>query len=336
MYSFAFVGGPLLEAGGDALGGAIGCDTFAAEVINPVVDFFVYNTVAKYALFQIIEQAIDKGSFTSPPHSLDPINPHQKLAGVLEHILPEEEKMLRTTNMRTLQCVVKHKLMDVDADVRLVAVTRSANSMSCEKGWFCPYLFASSRTPIIPRAQDFAIAQCFGPFLAGDYQLAHKLLSESAAVLSLCNPDPTVNIGTNRMLVTFIGITPYRGGMWSSSRRPGAALMNFHLLNGCPSLVIPTNNLAPLVAWSPITLVSMKGESFRPEALHEQVCEFLDGIISVKDCPPGVMANYEAALGRAVSMVINGPLGLKNIDPKILKGLDPERAGLITPFFSLE
>ena len=40
--------------------GVIRCDTFAAEIINPVVEFFYYNTVAKCALFQIIEQAIDK------------------------------------------------------------------------------------------------------------------------------------------------------------------------------------------------------------------------------------------------------------------------------------
>jgi len=323
--SFAFAGGPLLEAGGDALGGVIGCDTFAAEIINPVVDFFVYNTVAKYALFQIIEQAIDKGRNFSPSPNISAALIHA--IGLLEHILPEEEKMLRTTSMRTLQCVVKHKLMDVDADLRLARVVPSQSPLSCEKGWFCPYLFASSRTPIIPRSQEFTIAQCFGPFLAGDYQLAHKLLSESAAVLSLCNPDPTVNIGVNRVLVTFIGITPYRGGMWSSSRRPGAALMNFHLLNGCPSMVIPVNNMAPIVAWSPTTLASIKKPEFNPEWWHGQICDFLDSIISIKDCAPGIRANYEPALGRAASMVVNGALGLRNVQPGILKGLDPERAG---------
>lgn len=247
--------------------------------------------------------------------------------GILEHILPEEEKMLRTTSMRTLQCAIKHKLMDVDADVRLVGVEPAQNPMSCEKGWFCPYLFASSRTPIIPRAQDFAIAQCFGPFLGADYALAHKLLSESAAVLALCNPDPTVNIGCNRMLVTFVGITPYRTGMWSSSRRPGAAMINFHLVNGCPSLVIPTNERAPLVGWSPTTLLTMRSANYSPPLHHQKLCEFLDSIISPKDCSPGIMNNYEASLGRAVSMVINGALGTKTVDPKILKGLDPERAG---------
>lgn len=235
--------------------------------------------------------------------------------------------MLRTTSMRTMRCVIKHKLMDVDADLRLVGVVPTQNTLSCEKGWFCPYLFASSRTPIIPRSQDFTIAQCFGPFLGGDYALAHKLLSESAAILALCNADPTVNIGCNRMLVTFLGITPYRGGMWSSSRRPGAAMMNFHLVNGCPTLVIPTTNMAPLVAWSPTTLLTMRSPTYSPQEHHGEICDFLDSVISPKDCSPGIMRNYEASLGRAVSMVINGALGTKNVAPDILKGLDPERAG---------
>lgn len=69
IHRFAFVGGGLLESGGDALGGVIGCDSFAAEIINPVVDYFVFNTVAKYALFQIIEQAIDKGKFLQYSYS---------------------------------------------------------------------------------------------------------------------------------------------------------------------------------------------------------------------------------------------------------------------------
>lgn len=235
--------------------------------------------------------------------------------------------MLRTTSMRTMRCVIKHKLMDVDADLRLAGVVPTQNAMACEKGWFCPYLFASSRTPIIPRSKDFSIAQCFGPFLGGDYALAHKLLTESAAVLALCNPDPTVNIGCNRMLVTFLGITPYRAGMWSSSRRPGAAMMNFHLVNGCPTLVIPTNNMAPLVAWSPVTLQTMRSDLYSPQQHHEQICDFLDSIISPKDCSPGIMNNYETSLGRAASMVINGSLGTKTVAPDILKGLDPERAG---------
>ena len=101
----------------------------------------------------------------------------------------------------------------------------------------------------------------------------------------------------------------------------------FYLLIGCPLMVIPVNNMAPIVAWSPITLVSVKNPELNPEWWHGQICEFLDSIISIKDCASGVRASYESTLGRATGVVVNGGLGLRNVQPEILKGLDPERAG---------
>jgi hypothetical protein len=45
----------------------------------------------------------------------------------------------------------------------------------------------------------------------GDYLLAHKLLSETIHTLPMCDPNPETDIGTNRMLILFTGIAPYRG-----------------------------------------------------------------------------------------------------------------------------
>jgi hypothetical protein len=125
----------------------LGADSFVSEIINSGAGAIAASTVLKYSVFQIVEQAIDKG--------------------IIEHMLPEEEKMLQTTNVKSLQVGIKHKLMGVDADLRFVGIYSSRNTQACEKGWFCPYLFASARTPSIPRANEFAIAQSFGPFLSG-------------------------------------------------------------------------------------------------------------------------------------------------------------------------
>ena len=115
---------------------------------------------------------------------------------------------------------------------------------------------------------------------SGDYLLAHKLLSESAHTLALCDPNPTVDIGTNRMVILFTGISPYRG-VWSQSRRPGCGTIIFHLLDGCPALIIPVTNRAPICAWSPWTLAQMRAAQyamqpyapggFNPEWQHEQI-----------------------------------------------------------------
>lgn len=148
--TFAFVGGPLVDGAADSVTSAFGADSFVSELVSSGAGAIAASTVLKYSVFQIVEQAIDKG--------------------ILEHMLPEEEKMLVTTEVKSLQVGVKHKLMGVDADLRFVGVQPTRDLQGIEKGWFCPYLFASARTPSVPRANDFAIAQCFGPFLGGTYR----------------------------------------------------------------------------------------------------------------------------------------------------------------------
>lgn len=317
--TFAFVGGPLVEGMADGVTSTFGADSFISEIVNSGAGAIAASTVLKYSVFQIVEQAIDKG--------------------IIEHMLPEEEKMLQTTNVKSLQVGIKHKLMGVDADLRFVGIYPARNTQACEKGWFCPYLFASARTPLIPRANEFAIAQSFGPFLGGDYLLAHKLLSESAHTLSMCEANPEVDIGTNRLLILFTAISPFRAGMWSSSRRPGCGTIVFHLLDGCPALVIPVTKSAPITAWSPWTLSQMRQAQYsaqpptpgsglyQPEWQHEQICEWLDTIISVPHINPTLRDRYVDVLSRSVSLVINGALALEKCQP-LLGKLDPERAGI--------
>ncbi|KAL1595888.1 hypothetical protein SLS60_009578 [Paraconiothyrium brasiliense] len=145
--TFAFVGAPLVDGISDGVTSAFGADSFISEIVASGADTIVGSTVIKYGVFQIVEQAIDKG--------------------IIEHMLPEEEKMLVTTGVKSLQVGIKHKLMGVDADLRFVGIYPSRDPQACEKGWFCPYVFASARTPSIPRSNDFGICQFFGPFLGG-------------------------------------------------------------------------------------------------------------------------------------------------------------------------
>jgi len=167
--------------------------------------------------------------------------------------------------------------------------------------------------------------------------MAHKLLSESAHTLSLCDPAPTTDIGTNRMVILFTGISPYRANMWSTSRRPGCGTIIFHLLDGCPALIIPVTSRAPICAWSPWTLAEMRlaqysinlaPGGYSAEWQHEQICEWLDTIISVPHITPQVRDRYVDVLGRSVSLVINGALALEKCQP-LLGKLDPERAGIV-------
>lgn len=145
--TFAFVGAPLVEGADSVVTDLFGADSFVAELVSSGAGAVAGSVALKYGVFQLVEQAIDKGA--------------------LEHLLPEEEKMLRTTSVKSLQVGIKHKLMGVDADLRFWGVYPAKNAQECAKGWFCPYLFASARTPLVPRANDFAIAQFYGPFVGG-------------------------------------------------------------------------------------------------------------------------------------------------------------------------
>jgi hypothetical protein len=153
--TFAFVGAPVVDGLSDGITGAFGADSFISEIVSSGAGVITGSTIIKYGVFQIVEQAIDKG--------------------IIEHMLPEEEKMLQTTNVKSLQVGIKHKLMGVDADLRFAGIYPTTNSQACEKGWFSPYLFASARTPQIPRANDFAISQFFGPFLGGEFPHSSSL-----------------------------------------------------------------------------------------------------------------------------------------------------------------
>jgi hypothetical protein len=167
--TFAFVGAPLVDGISDGITGAFGADSFISEIVSSGAGTIVGSTIIKYSVFQIVEQAIDKG--------------------IIEHMLPEEEKMLQTTNVKSLQVGIKHKLMGVDADLRFTGIYPSQDAQKCDKGWFCPYLFASARTPQIPRANDYSVCQFFGPFLNGTYDSTFRqfmIAFSEATVFSSC------------------------------------------------------------------------------------------------------------------------------------------------------
>ena len=146
--TFSVIGAPLIDGASDLVTDTFGADSFVSEVVSSGACFITGNTIVKYGVFQIVEQAIDRG--------------------VLEHVLPEVEKIIHTTSVKSMQVSIKHKLMGIEADIRFIGTYPATNALACDKGWFCPYLFASSRTPVIPRQQDFAIAQFCNPSLNGE------------------------------------------------------------------------------------------------------------------------------------------------------------------------
>ena len=182
---------------------------------------------------------------------------------------------------------------------------------------------------------------------AADSHLTHKLLTESASVIPLCDPSPSIRLPYARVLVTFVGISPYRGessGMWSTSRRPGCGQLRIHMINGCPTLVIPAHSDAqrtPVIAWSPWTLKQMHEGSGRvglgaqgeytPQKQHQEVCSWLLGLVERGGVYSSIttrVGSLERVLGKVITMIINGAMSTPR-GGKIFGVLDIERAGIV-------
>lgn len=128
---------------------AVGAHVGADLIMGPAAEglSFAGSVLAK-AVTSVSEQAVDQG--------------------ILDRLSKEKDKILQTTAVKSLQFTVKHSLMGENALLRFFEETPAsyAEMMSCAKGWFCPYLYASGRTPSISRSSNFSVAQLTSPGLS--------------------------------------------------------------------------------------------------------------------------------------------------------------------------
>jgi hypothetical protein len=124
-----------------AVVGHFGADALAPSALEMTGEVF------KFGATQAVEKTVDDG---------------------IHHFTPGKALAVQhRAGVRTTQVKIKHKLMGSDANLRYVGGRPAVNQKDCSKGWFCPLLFASGRTPSIPRANDFAVAEFHGPGLNG-------------------------------------------------------------------------------------------------------------------------------------------------------------------------
>lgn len=126
-----------------------GAHVGADLIMGPAAEGLTFaGSLLQNAVMSVSEQAVDQG--------------------VLERLSKQKDKILITTSAKSLQFTIKHSLMGEDAVLRFLEESPATYTemMSCAKGWFCPYLYASGRTPSISRSKNFAIAQLASPALS--------------------------------------------------------------------------------------------------------------------------------------------------------------------------
>ncbi|KZT53733.1 hypothetical protein CALCODRAFT_39471 [Calocera cornea HHB12733] len=164
-----------------------------AAVATPLLHV-VGDTIVQAGLDTITVEVATIGAYHVAAHGVN-----EMLTEKIGDRFPKHSRKLETTAVMSLLIKLKHKhTMDdaalgffrssTHADTNLLS--NVADYLSIQKGWFSPYLFASNRRPIIPRAMRPDIVFCHGPFLAGDYRVAETILANSASVLDLAPPPP--------------------------------------------------------------------------------------------------------------------------------------------------
>jgi len=202
----------------------------------------VVGSSIKHATTFLTEQAVHEGI--------------HKMASKKGHAIRRQAGII-TWDLR-----VKHKLIGEEAEIVLLNERTATHPRDCARGWLCPYLYSTGRTPQLPRAKDFTIAQFVSPGLLADADLAPTLLSSlaeaGAPITPFCpwqSPHPTFP-RFQRLAIFLLGISPYRNS-WSQSRIPNEARISCHVFTHIPAIVLPVKPNCPVVAWSPWTLEQM-------------------------------------------------------------------------------
>lgn len=150
----------------------------------------------------------------------------------LNHLIPIHSVRLQTTGIKEILITLKYKHTMEDAALGFYRGSLHKDNtlfadvvgyLSTEKGWFSPYLFASARRPVIPRAMRPDVVFCHGPFIPGDYQVGQTLLAESALVISLTPGPATPPLATPpqaHLHIPSMHDLPSLSNMFSRSRTP--------------------------------------------------------------------------------------------------------------------
>jgi len=153
-----------------------------------------------------------------------------------------------------------------------------------------------------------------------------------------------------------LGLKPHRK-LWTLSARPSESVINYVLLNGCPSIVVQVKVGAPLLAWDALTIEQLwnidipeedGGEtgSGKFEGVISVVFEFLDLCVDWErvQTPPGTsnnqpgdvkfsesgedsLLNSKQVVRDAVTLLVAAAIRSKD-SKEAKKELDAERSGI--------
>lgn len=241
----------------------------AAHVTFGALDASSLGTVGK-----VLHRGVKMASEHFAEHGLDMFG---SMVGRTNFLSPDGRANVKNRaegGILSVEIRIKHRLMNESARLHLIGERETEDKRCCARAWFFPYLYASGRTPELPRHIDFYIAEFTGPGLAADAAVAPTILGALkdtlAPIYTLCGGDQDITIPSlnyDRVAVMLIGLSAYRG-IWSQSRKPGEAHFYLHTFTHVPALILPVRiDRAPVMAWTEWTLEGMTFASHAEECV---------------------------------------------------------------------
>lgn len=146
------------------------------------------------------------------------------------------------------------------------------------------------------------------------------------------SPPPTLQPTVpppRRLAVVLLGIKPHRLGMWTSSARPSESVLQYILLNGSPTIILPALAGSPLLAWNTLTLKQIHAKRDKYDGIVRILFEYISLCVDWERVTVGDGdEDRKKAVRDAVELVVAA--AAQSWDSKaVLKEVDLERAGIV-------
>jgi hypothetical protein len=146
------------------------------------------------------------------------------------------------------------------------------------------------------------------------------------------SPPPTLQVSVpppRRLAVVLLGLKPHRLGMWTSSARPGESVLQYILLNGAPTVILPALAGAPLIAWNTLTLKQLQAKQDKYDGIVRILFEYISLCVDWARVTLGEGEDgQKAAVRDALELVVASAVQTANSKP-VAKNVDLDRAGIV-------
>lgn len=156
--------------------------------------------------------------------------------------------------------------------------------------------------------------------------------STASAPSRTSSPPPTLQAKVpppRRLAVVLLGLKPHRLGMWTSSARPSESVLQYILLNGAPTIILPALAGAPLIAWNTLTINQIHAKHDKYDGIVRILFEYISLCVDWARVTIGDGdEERKKAVRDALELVVAA--AAQSFDSKpVKKDVDRDRAGIV-------